>query len=89
MNVTQRHNEAMDLAQRAVRARRAANETLALDLFERAYNMERQVALSSVTGYRTRLILLRSAAALAIDCGRFQEAKNLLELRKKYMQKDV
>ena len=72
------HREAMDLAERSDAVSGGDQ-----DLLARAFELEREAALIAVeqrTGQPTESVLLRSAASLATECGRYPEALHLIEL---------
>lgn len=83
------HSEAMYLASLGDVEARKGNTDRARQYYEEAYQKERQVALqlddsnSNVVG---QAILLRSAATLAVQCGRGREAENLVSLG---LRKDI
>lgn len=82
-NICDIHNEAMDLAQLGDDQRRSGNTKDAKSLYSAAFEKEREAALmadetnSSVLG---QVILLRSAATLALRSGLFSEASQLITL---------
>jgi tetratricopeptide (TPR) repeat protein len=79
-NITQLHNEAMKLAQKAILALDAGNRQKAIELYEEAFEMEKQVALSFLETEQepARSVYFRSAASLAMNCKRLIEAKELI-----------
>ena len=82
MNQTNRinemHQEAMELAWEADRAKKHGNEAEAQALYRRALVLETQAADEVPFGIEpSRSILYRSAATLALDCGLGQEAEQL------------
>ncbi len=77
------HSKAMDFADRALRLQMDDHESDAAKLFRKAYEREREAALAVVHmggGEPSRSILLRSAAALALDCDEVREAERLISL---------
>jgi hypothetical protein len=80
---TKLHRDAMDLAEKALNAQRAADRVLAQKLFEEAFQKERDAALlvaKTTDNEPTRSVLLRSAASLALNCGQSREAERLIAL---------
>lgn len=80
MTVRELHTKAMAAADAAIAARRA--EQPAQALFEQAFDFEQQaLELLLQTEHRdsepTRSVLARSAATLALDCGKHREAERL------------
>lgn len=74
------HRQAIDLAERAFVAQRLGDHTHARELFRQAFEYERQAAesvASDLAAEPTRSVLLRSAATLALDCGKIREAERL------------
>lgn len=62
------HNEAMELAERAIEEKNRNNTKEALELNSQAFEKEKEVALASVNENEPlRSILLRSAAPLHIE----------------------
>ena len=78
----QLHRYAMELADRALGARRLGHDLQAKELFREAFRREREalnmVLESAESTELTRSILRRSAATLALDCGDFKEAESLV-----------
>lgn len=77
------HHKAMDLVDRADRARLENQEQRAAELLGEAFEVELQAAslLSSrIELEPSRSILYRSAASLAIECGQPREALRLVEM---------
>lgn len=74
------HNLAMDFADEAFLARRRGKEDLARDFFEKAFRAEKEAAeqVTDTDLEPTRSVLFRSAATLALDCGKVQEAEKLV-----------
>jgi len=78
VNLRALHASAMARAEEAAQARRKGHKK-ALALFEQAFESERQAAsLVSSDNEPTFSVLHRSAASLAIDCGRFRDAEKLI-----------
>jgi hypothetical protein len=72
------HSQAMDLAELAEEACRSGDVQKAEELYEQAFEYEEQAAervVSSLDGEPTRSVLLRSAAALALNCNRLRDAE--------------
>ena len=83
MVISTLHNEAMDLAEKALfRRRRDKDEEAALPLFEQALHFEMEAIKEfdrlGLDIEPTRSVLHRSAATLAVDCGQFDEARELV-----------
>lgn len=80
--IQRRHHRAMGLCDSAVAARTSGDVERAAALFRRALGYERKAAEEVVAKAPnlepTRSILLRSAAALAIECGEHREAEKLI-----------
>lgn len=79
--IERRHQQAMSFCDRAVSARAEGNHEQSLVEFERAFELERDAARSvadDVDFEPSRSILLRSAASLALECGRHREAEELI-----------
>jgi hypothetical protein len=75
------HRDAMDLADRAVLARREGRESDAAEQFRRAFEMESlaaEIFRDKIDVEPTRSVLYRSAASLALDCGDFRSAEKLI-----------
>ncbi len=72
----------MDFVDEAFFARRHGQEELAKEFFEKAFCAEKE-AVEQVTDTNlepTRSVLCRSAATLALDCGRIREAEKLVSV---------
>jgi tetratricopeptide (TPR) repeat protein len=79
--INELHEEAMELTDEALLAKRGGQHDEAVKLFHRAFELEREAAellRENLTAEPTRSILYRSAATLAIDCGELQEAMRLV-----------
>ena len=75
------HNEAMELAERAIEEKNRNNTKEALELNSQAFEKEKEVALASVNENEPlRSILLRSAATLAYRSDKLKEAERLVHL---------
>lgn len=74
------HNRAMDEAEYAFMARRRGDEEQARQHFRIAYELESEAALivAETTSEPSRSVLLRSAASLAYNCGKYLEAEKLI-----------
>jgi hypothetical protein len=73
----------MEAAELALVARARGEDVRALELFRRAFAAEREAALlvePDRSAEPTRSVLLRSAAALGIDCGELRESERLAAL---------
>lgn len=83
------HSEAMHLASLGDVEARKGNTGRARQYYEEAYTKERLVALQlddSNSNAIGQTVLLRSAATLAVQCGRGREAENLVSLA---LRKDI
>jgi tetratricopeptide (TPR) repeat protein len=79
----QLHEKAMAAFQEALVSRHLGREDEALTQYERALELERAAAMRFVNEggtEPTRAILFRSAATLAMDCGKYGEARELIRL---------
>ncbi len=80
--VQRRHHQAMGLCDSAVAARASGDAKRATTLFRRALGFEKRAAEEVVAKTPklepTRSVLLRSAAALAMECGEHREAERLI-----------
>jgi hypothetical protein len=75
-----RHREAMDLAERAEIAKLRGEGGVA-ELFQRAFELERDAAKmleSRLDAEPTRSVLYRSAASLALNCSQLRQAEQLI-----------
>lgn len=82
-NTQQVHRKAMILAQDAYVSLSQGDEATALHLYEAAFELEREAALSLVSEESkepTRSVLFRSAASLAVKCKKFREAEKMFAL---------
>lgn len=76
------HTAAMDFMDDAESARKKGDIVAAHKYSEKAWNLERSYALAipnEPAFQLTRSILFRSAGWLAIDCGKYEEAMNLMK----------
>jgi hypothetical protein len=83
LNTQQVHRKAMILAQDAYITLLQGDEVEALRLYESAFELEREAALTLVSDESkepTRSVLFRSAASLAVKCKRFREAEKMVAL---------
>lgn len=74
------HRVAMERADLAVNAKRQGETAAAQRYFQEAVELESKAALmlaDDMLAEPTRSVLFRSAASLALDCGRYQEAERL------------
>lgn len=81
--INKTHEEAMNLAELALIERIKGKSGKSVELFKKAYFLEKEAALAVPTGPESepsRSILLRSAASLAMNCRLFPEAKELIEM---------
>lgn len=77
------HEQAMDMAEMAFVARLRGNEERARDFFEQAFEYEAQAAAKisdNLNAEPTRSVLHRSAASLAFNCGKLDEAERLIAI---------
>jgi hypothetical protein len=77
------HRKAMVLMQDALVAEVKGDNITALHLFSDAFDLERQAALdlrNDLAKEPTRSVLFRSAASLAMNCGRFDEGEEMVAL---------
>lgn len=75
------HNEAMDLAMEGDIAAQKGAEEESLRLYDAAFEKEREAALLAAFQQNPEpglSILFRSAASLAIQCGRYRDAEQLI-----------
>ena len=80
--VTVLHNKAMEFADEALLAKMEGNKEASTSLFEKAFSLEKEAAISiKEKGQKSDswYILVRSAASLAINCGRYQDAEALIQ----------
>lgn len=83
MTPKQMHRSAMQYAQEALVARDSGDQVTAMNLFVRAFELEKNAALSFKDQYDhepTRGILFRSAATLAMDCKELREAERMVAM---------
>lgn len=79
-SVNSLHNDAMQAAEQAVVARQDGDLRRANELFQQALAFEREAAyllLDERDKEPSRSVLFRSAASLALDCGKWIEAGRL------------
>jgi hypothetical protein len=79
----ERHHEAMKLLDKALLAKGRGNAKLHLNLLTQAFEAEQKAAsliASNIKLEPTRSVLHRSAATLAIQCGRNREAERLIDI---------
>jgi hypothetical protein len=75
------HQRAMEMADRALEARRQGDDERAKAYFREAFAHERRAAeltAPDTSAEPTRSVLHRSAAALAAECGEAREAERLI-----------
>ena len=83
MNTQNMHRQAMEFADKAFVAKITGDKDQACDLWRKAFDLEREAALSvagDLSAEPTRSVLLRSAASLAMDCNEMREAERLITL---------
>ena len=76
------HNKAMEFADEALLAKMEGDAKASTALFEKAFELEREAAVSVGEDRHesgSKYILIRSAASLAFNCGKYQEARTLIE----------
>ena len=81
-NTEQVHDKAMLISQDAFVLVAYGKEDQAIPLYEQAFELERQAAMSLLDRddlEPTRSILFRSAAALAKKCYKYQDAEKMIE----------
>lgn len=81
--IRQLHNQAMDIAERALIAKHLGNQEEFLHLSREAFALEARAAIliaDNINAEPTRSVLHRSAATLALDCGEFREAEKLISI---------
>ena len=81
-NTEQVHDKAMLISQDAFVLVAYGKEDQAIPLYEQAFELERQAAMSILDRddlEPTRSILFRSAAALAKKCYKYQDAEKMIE----------
>ncbi len=79
--VREKHSQAMDSAEEALRAQRLGQADRALLLNARAFELEQEAALLATNNggsEPTQSVLLRSAATLALRCKRHRDAERLV-----------
>ena len=77
------HEEAMDFSGKAQVAQIKGEEVEALVFFKEAFKLEKEAAMlleNEKVKLITRAVLFRSAAVLALDCGKISEAEKLIDL---------
>ncbi len=75
------HNEAMDLAEKAIKEKNSNNEEKAFELNCQAFEKEKEVALAAIKESEPlRSILLRSAATLGYRCEKYEEVEKLIRI---------
>ena len=80
MNTKQLHQEASMAMQQAIVLRAQGEEETAHNMFAKAFELEKQAALSLLTDFDrepTRSVLFRSAGSLAMNCKKYREAEKL------------
>ncbi len=84
--INELHNHAMQHASQAFLARQREDYQTALSCFQAAFEYESQAAaLVAETNIEpTRSVLHRSAATLALDCGKVQESERLIAIDKSH-----
>ncbi|MEK7253814.1 MAG: hypothetical protein AAB316_03660 [Bacteroidota bacterium] len=74
------HQQAMNLSQQAAAALSRGDEQLAEALFQQAFELEQKAALTFLYDFEnepTRSVMFRSAASLALQCGKWRAAEKL------------
>ncbi len=80
-NLNDLHTKAMDLMELALLEKRRKNNSKSKQLFEEAYQLERQAAMMMTSQYTiepTRSVLFKSAACLALDIEDYREAERMI-----------
>ena len=83
LNTLEVHRKGMLLAQNAHVAQFRGDQITALQLFSSAFDLEREAALDladTLDKDLTRAVLFRSAASLAMNCGRFREGEEMIKM---------
>ena len=78
--VTVLHNKAMEFADEALLANMEGKKEASASFFEKAFSLEKEAAASADQKSDSWYILVRSAASLAINCGRYQDAEALIQM---------
>lgn len=74
------HQEAMNLSSQASQALANGEQESAAALWQQAFELEQKVAVTFLNDFEnepTRSVILRSAASLAFQCKKYQEAEKL------------
>jgi hypothetical protein len=77
------HNEAMDIAEKALIQRSSGNHSKAVKLFNDAFEKERIAAMSvarELDFEPSRSVLFRSAASMAYNAGRYRDAEVMIAM---------
>ena len=80
-NIQELHCQAMNLAEQADLAKLRGDEKTAQKVLQQALNLEMeaaQIVADNLDSEPTRSVLHRSAASLAVECGKFQIAEKLI-----------
>lgn len=81
MKVMDNHHKAMELADQADSAKQQGSNTEAKDLYFEAFKYERAAAMefeNQLEVEPTRSVLFRSAATLALECEKLEEAQEMI-----------
>lgn len=82
-SISEFHDKAMDFADQAYIARRHGNADLALDLTQKALELEiaaTDFVKNDLASEPTRSVLYRSAASLALECGDIRQSEKLIAI---------
>ena len=82
-NTNELHDQAMEFVDKAYLAKRNGQVDLSVEFLQSAFELENQAAQTlqdELNIEPTRSILYRSAASLAIELGKFDDAKNLIDI---------
>jgi hypothetical protein len=77
------HNQAMDLAEKAIFLKRSQKFDESVEAFNAAFSLEMQAAMQIQEKYDfepSRSIMFRSAASLALNAGLFREAEKMIAI---------
>lgn len=82
MDISVKHDKAMEYAGLAELAKQRGHNSEADKLYLQAYELESRIALqlANSTIEPSRSIIHRSAASLAIECGKYREAEKLISV---------
>ncbi len=81
--VNQLHEQAMEIADEAFLAERAKEADKTIELYQQAFELEKQAAMMMVLDYETepsRSVLFKGAACLALNSKNYKEAERMVFL---------